>query len=106
MTPVVIVGGLDRLERHYEETAKKLGYEARIFNSFRPNLPRTLRYSHGVIMFTNLISHNMAKIVVTTARDNSVPVVRSHKCSISALKKCLSELKTIEDCRACEGRGK
>ncbi len=104
MMSVIIVGGLDRLERHYERVASKMGYKARIFDSFKPNLCNTLKNSQGVVMFTNLISHPAAKMVISTAKENRVPVVRSHKCGTSALEKCLFELKMNGRHSGCEGR--
>lgn len=103
MMSVVIVGGLDRLEKHYERVASNMGYKARIFSSFKPSLCNTLKNSQGVVMFTNLISHPTAKVVISTAKDNRVPVVRSHKCGTSALQKCLFELKTNGHHSRCEG---
>ncbi|WP_456475794.1 DUF2325 domain-containing protein [Candidatus Pyrohabitans sp.] len=89
---IVVIGGIDRLERHYKRAASNKGYKAHVFSTFKANVAKKIPGSKGVILFTNQVSHSLARIVTVTAKKSGVPVVRTHKSSLSAFKQSLDDL--------------
>lgn len=90
---IAIISGLDKLNRHYTELAKTEDLQLRVFSRYTPNLLKRISQTDGVIMFTGLMSHKSAQQVYKLARDDKINLVCCHKCSLSAMKDCISELK-------------
>ena len=89
---IVVVGGIDRLERHYKMAAFNKGHKVHVFSTFKANVAKKIPGSKGVILFTNQVSHSLARIVTETAKKSGVPVVKTHKSSLSAFKQSLKDL--------------
>ncbi len=90
---VAVVGGLDRLSSHYAALAHEHeGLEIRVFNSLKRGVGNKLDRADGVILVTNLISHTTAREVYKLARQKGVPVVPCHRCGVTAVRDCLSQL--------------
>jgi hypothetical protein len=87
---IALVGGIDRLQRHYRKEAAKLGVELRIFNRSEIDLPAKLGYTEAVVLFTGQVSHRARSQVMGVALSRSIPVFQSHNCGICALRNCLS----------------
>lgn len=90
---VAIIGGLNRLNEQYARLAKEENLDLRVFNRLTPSLQKRIEQMDGVILFTNLISHKAARHVYKLARDNKINLICCHKCSVSAVRSCVAELK-------------
>lgn len=90
---VAIIGGLNRLNEQYEKLAREENLDLRVFNRLTPSLQKRIEQTDGVILFTNLISHKAARHVYKLARNNKINLVCCHKCSVSAVKSCITRLK-------------
>lgn len=86
---IAILGGLDRLKRNYEKTGKQLGFEVKFFSQRVPGMSKRLNGVHGIVLFTDTISHPMVKEAMNAAKRYNIPVGRTHTSSVSSLKKCL-----------------
>lgn len=98
---VAIIGGLDKLNQHYTKLAREENLDIRVFNRYSQDLCKRIDQTDGVILFTNLISHKAARHVYKLARDDRINLVCCHKCSISAVRDCISKLKKKGD-TACQ----
>jgi len=87
---IALVGGIDRLQRHYRKEAAKLGVELRIFNRSEVDLPAKLGSTEAVVLFTGQVSHRARSQVMGVALSRSIPVFQSHNCGICALRNCLN----------------
>jgi len=90
---ISLIGGMDRLHRHYQHEAESLGIELRIFNKSVVNLSAKLEHSEAVVLFTNKVSHSARKQVMGVAQSRNIPVLQSHHCGICALRDCLNCVK-------------
>lgn len=57
---VAVIGGMDRLERHYREEAKRAGIELRVFNRPEVDLGDKLKHVDALLIFTGKVSHRPA----------------------------------------------
>lgn len=89
---IAIVGGLDRLKKSYEQKGKDLGHSVRVFSQRVPNLAQRLSGVHCIVIFTGKIAHHMVADANRVAKKNKIPIGRSQSCSVSAFKRCLSEI--------------
>lgn len=90
---VAIVGGMDRLAEHYAQLANEhQDVEVRVFNRYRPGLAHTIMEADGIILFTNLVSHQAAREVYRLARKRGNTIICSHSAGVSSARRCLAEL--------------
>ena len=89
---IAILGGLDRLKNYYEQKGKDLGYNVRVFSQRVPNLAQRLSGVNGIVIFTSTIAHHMVEDANRVAKKNKIPIGRSQSSSVSAFKKCLSDI--------------
>ena len=87
---VTLIGGMDRLGRHYHETARKAGVELRIYSQAKTSFDKKISGSQVVVLFTGNISHHAREIVIQVARAHAIPVYQFHSCGICTLRKCLN----------------
>ena len=92
---VALIGGMDRLERHYREEAALRGIELRVFTRPEGNMATKLKNVDAVVIFTNKVSHNAKMHAVEAAKGNGVPVYMHHSCGICTLRECLNCLSII-----------
>lgn len=90
---VTVIGGIDRLGRHYHDTARKLGVTLRIFTRAEAGMASKLGHSQAVVLFTGNVSHQARDIVVRAARAHAIPVYQYHSCGVCTLRRCLSWLR-------------
>ncbi len=88
---IVIVGGLDRLKRIYEQQGKKLGFKVKVFGRRVPALGKRISRVDGIVVFTSMVSHHILDEVNRCARLNKIPIIRVNTSSVSGLKRCLAE---------------
>jgi ABC-type uncharacterized transport system substrate-binding protein len=87
---VAVIGGMDRLERHYRDEAQKYGIEIKVFNTSSVGMASTVKNVDAVVIFTNKVSHRAKKEVMITARSRNVPVYQYHSCGVCTLRDCLN----------------
>lgn len=86
---VALVGGMERLKKHYEEEATKAGIELKVFNTWEPKLATKVRAADVVVLFTNKISHTARREVMSAAKAARVPVHAVHSCGLCTLRDCI-----------------
>lgn len=91
---VAILGGLDRLKKFYEQKGKDLGYSVKVFSQRVPNLAQRLSGVNGIVIFTGTIAHHMVEDANRVAKKRKIPIGRSQSSSVSAFKRCLSDIST------------
>jgi hypothetical protein len=98
---VVIIGGHDRMCRNYHNICKEYGCDAQVCTQPCRNMEGKICGADLVVLFTNPVSHEMAKIARTTAIKSGVELVQSHCASASALR---GILETRNSCEKCDKR--
>lgn len=89
---VALIGGMDRLERDYENEAGKHGVELRVFTKTKTGMASRLKSVDVMVMFTGKVSHRMKSEAISAARSKSIPVMMVHSCGVSSLRECLRNL--------------
>lgn len=90
---VALVGGREKLKGRYQEAAKRQNIDLKIFMDKKPCLRCKLSGADGVILLTDLVSHQSAKEVYKLARQRDFSLVCSHKSSPSAFDRCLEDIR-------------
>jgi hypothetical protein len=88
---VVIVGGHDRMHCQYKDICKEYGCQAKVYTKTKCNLNCFIGNPDLIVLFTNPVSHDMAKIAKKQAQTKGIPLVQSHCGSSSALRNILNE---------------
>jgi len=96
---IAVIGGMDRLERHYRQEAERSGIELRIFNRSEANIGAKLKHVDALVIFTNKVSHRIKKEALKAVKSRAVPVLLQHSCGVCTLRDCLSCLVNDADCR-------
>ncbi|MCM2357162.1 MAG: DUF2325 domain-containing protein [Geobacteraceae bacterium] len=87
---IALIGGMDRLEKHYLEEAERSGVSLRVFTRSEVNIGSKLKNMDAVVIFTNKVSHNVKKQAMTAAKANGIPVFMHHSCGVCTLRDCLN----------------
>ena len=87
---IVLIGGIDRLERHYQQEAVRAGMSLRIFNSSEGNISTKLKKADALVLFTNKVSHRIKNQAVSAAKANDIPIFMHHSCGVCTLRECLN----------------
>lgn len=90
---VSLIGGMDRLQKHYLLEAEKLGVDLRVFTRSENNLEAKIGHSQAVVIFTSKISHQARNQAVNSASTKEIPVFMSHNCGVCALRDCINCIK-------------
>ena len=90
---VVIIGGHDRMASQYKTICGDYGCKAKVYTQAEHNLECMIGQPDLIVLFTNPVSHKMAKIAKTKAALNDIALVQSHSGSGSALKSILANAK-------------
>lgn len=86
---VVIVGGHDRMVSQYKKICRAHNCKVKIFTQMSANLSEKIGEPDLLILFTNTVSHKMAKCALTEAQKCNADIVRSHTSSQCALNEIL-----------------
>jgi hypothetical protein len=86
---VTLIGGMDRLEPHYQATARKAGFDLRVFKRAETGFGKKLGQCEAVVLFTGNISHQARNVAIAVARARAIPVYQYHSCGVCTLRKCL-----------------
>lgn len=92
---VVIIGGHDRMASQYKNICKEYQCKAKVFTKMTSNLAGQIGCPDLIIVFTNTVSHKMAKCALVEAQKKQTEVVRCHTSSGNALYEILDNI-----CRA------
>jgi hypothetical protein len=87
---IALIGGMDRLERHYREEAERSGVDLRVFNRSEVNIVSKLKHVDAMVIFTNKVSHQVKKEALNVAKINDIPVYMHHSCGVCTLRDCLN----------------
>jgi hypothetical protein len=82
---VVIIGGNECMECRYKKICKSYGCKAKIFTKENGPLKKKIGSPSFMILFTNTVSHQMARSALEEAKKNNIPVIRMHSSSTCAL---------------------
>ncbi len=88
---VVIVGGHDRMVCQYKKICKQYKCKAKVFTQMSGSLKDQIGSPDLIVVFTNTVSHKMAKCALVEAERSNADVVRCHTSSESALIEILKE---------------
>ncbi len=102
---VALVGGLDRLAPHYTGLAEEHdGLTIKVYSRFQPRLAARLASADGVVLCTDIVSHKAAREVYRLARQHDLELVCTHRSSVSAVRRSVSELVRACSCETpCPG---
>lgn len=87
---ITLIGGMDRLKRHYIHEAEKFGIELQVFNTSEIGIASKMKNADAVVIFTNKVSHRARKEVMNTARSRNIPVYQYHSCGVCTLRECFN----------------
>jgi hypothetical protein len=90
---IALIGGMDRLERHYISEAEKLGIDLKVFNKPEAGITQKIKNVDAVVIFTGKVSHRAKKEAMTVAKNKNIPVLMYHSCGICTLRDCFNCLK-------------
>jgi hypothetical protein len=85
---VALIGGIDRLERHYTEAAERAGVGLRVFSRSEVNIVAKLKHMDAMLIFTNKVSHRVKTEAMKAAKLQGIPVYMQHSCGVCTLREC------------------
>ena len=92
---VVIVGGHDRMVSQYKKICKEHKCKAKVFTQMSANLSSQIGSPDLVILFTNTVSHKMARCAVVEAEGANANIIRCHTSSQAALNEILDKAAAV-----------
>ncbi|MDR1468999.1 MAG: DUF2325 domain-containing protein [Spirochaetaceae bacterium] len=90
---VVIIGGNDRMVCRYRDICREHGCEAKVYTQPKTHLKCLVGCPDLIVLFTNLVSHEMIKIVKKKAASQAIPLAWAHCASCRSLRDVLSAAK-------------
>jgi hypothetical protein len=87
---IALIGGMDRLGRHYIHEAEKFGINLKVFNTAETGIASKMKNADAVVIFTNKVSHRARKEAMNMVRSNNIPVFQYHSCGVCTLRDCLN----------------
>ena len=88
---VVIVGGHDRMVGQYKKICKDFKCKAKVFTQMSVDMDKKIGCPDLLVLFTNTVSHKMAKCALDGVNGEITRVVRCHTSSGTALLGILEE---------------
>ncbi len=88
---IVIVGGHDRMVCQYKKICKEHRCKVKVFTQMTANLSNQIGTPDLLILFTNTVSHKMARCAVQEAEKCKANIIRCHTSSGSALTDILAK---------------
>lgn len=83
---IVIVGGNERMECKYKSICKEYDCDAKVFTKIKGGLHDFIGNPDLIVLFTNPVSHEMAKTARSCASRGNITLAQSHCGSCSALR--------------------
>jgi len=94
---IALIGGMDRLERHYLEEAQRAGISLQVFTKSQTNIAAKLKKADAIVIFTNKVSHRVKSEAMQVAKAHNIPVIMHHACGVCTFRNCL-------ECFAAQGQ--
>lgn len=94
---IALIGGMDRLGKHYQDEASRAGVELQVFTRSENNIAVKLKKADAVVIFTNMVSHRVKKEAMDAAKLNNIPVFMHHSCGVCTLRDCLNCMLVINN---------
>ena len=88
-----LIGGMDRLERHYRQEAEKFGIHLKVFSQAGADMASKIKNVDALIIFTNKVSHRAKKEAMSIDKSKNILVLLHHSCGICTLRECFHCLK-------------
>lgn len=85
---IAVVGGMARLQPHYQEEAERFGVKLKLFNTLQVGMAAKLRHIDALVIFTNKVSHSARREAVSAARGAGIPILQVHSCGVCTLRDC------------------
>ncbi|GHV83073.1 hypothetical protein AGMMS50212_04130 [Spirochaetia bacterium] len=92
---VVIVGGNERMECQYKSICREYNCKAKVFTKIKGRLNDLIGSPDLIVLFTNPVSHMMAKTAKQKAAQENIALVQSHCGSCRALRDILDSRRSI-----------
>ncbi|GHT78509.1 hypothetical protein FACS1894130_05220 [Spirochaetia bacterium] len=86
---VVIIGGAECMKCQYRRICKEYRCKAKIFTNFEGGLSERIGNPDLIVLFTNPVAHDMARVARSKAAQSNITLVQSHCGSSNALKNIL-----------------
>jgi tRNA(Ile2) C34 agmatinyltransferase TiaS len=86
---IALIGGMDRLERHYREEAQRAGISLQVFTKSQTNIAAKLKKADAIVIFTNKVSHRVKVEAMQVAKALDIPVFMHHACGVCTFRNCL-----------------
>ena len=86
---IALIGGIDRLEKHYHEEAKRAGYSLQVFSQSQNNIAAKLKKADAIVIFTNMVSHRVKAEAMQVAKAHDIPVFMNHACGVCSFRNCI-----------------
>lgn len=93
---VLLLGGMDRLERHYLNEASRRGINLKVFTKPTKEISRKIGKVDAIVIFTDKVSHSIKHEIASFAKAKGIPCFMYHSCGLCTLRKCLDCLKNIK----------
>ena len=90
---IALIGGMDRLERHYINEAERFGIDLKVFNKSEIGITPKIKNVDAVVIFTNKVSHRVMREAMNAAKTNDIPVYMYHSCGVCTLRDCFNCIK-------------
>ena len=92
---VVIIGGNECMVCKYHETCKKHGCSAKVYVKEKGGFSKRMGTPDLMILFTNTVSHKMARCAVVEAERANANIIRCHTSSQAALNEILDKAAAV-----------
>ncbi len=69
---LALIGGMDRLDKHCMEVAKRAGISLQIFIKSQTNIAAKLKKADVMLIFTNKVSHRVKSEAMNAAKARGI----------------------------------
>jgi ABC-type uncharacterized transport system substrate-binding protein len=90
---IALIGGIDRLERHYHDEAKRRGVSLKVFSVAETGMASKMGNVDALVVFTNKVSHKARVQALQVARSRKIPALLRHSCGVCTFRDCIDCLK-------------
>jgi len=86
---IALIGGMDRLGKHYQQEADRAGMKLQFFSTSETNIAAKLKKADAMVIFTNKVSHRVKIEAMQVAKAMDIPVFMHHACGVCTFRNCL-----------------
>ena len=90
---IAVIGGMDRLEKHYVAEARRRGISVKVFSVSEVGMAEKICNVDALVIFTNKVSHKARIQALQVARSRKIPTLLRHSCGVCSFRDCLNCLK-------------